>query len=254
MENNLEIQEKIQAYLTRTMPTQERAIFEAALQTDATLREEVSFYKLMTTTFQITNGKENIQDIVQDIAKKKPLVPDFSDFEPKPTPTYGKGIAALGIVALLIVGGFFLFQHQQNAQHIERLNNLAMSMATPMEMLIAIPDVPSDALTLGVQAYEQRNYTLATEQLQKHLQVQPKDVFATLYLGISQYFLGEKDKAIKTLLPLTTIQEPINYASQWYIALSYISTGNLNKAKPFLQILSGTKEYGEKAKQLLKDI
>jgi tetratricopeptide (TPR) repeat protein len=254
MENNLEIQEKIQAYLTRTMPTQERVIFEAQLRTDATLREEVSFYELMTTTFQITNGKQNVQNMVQDIAKEKPLVPDFSDFEPKSTSIYSKGIAALGIMALLIVGGFLFFQHQQNAQHIERLKNLVTSMATPMEMLIAIPDVPSDALTLGVQAYEQRNYALAIEQLQKHLQVQPKDVFAVLYLGISQYFLGEKDKTIKTLLPLTTIQEPINYASQWYIALSYISKGDINKAKSFLQILADTKEYGEKAKQLLKDM
>lgn len=254
MENNLEIQEKIQAYLTRTMPTQERVIFEAQLQTDATLREEVIFYKLMTATFQITNGKQNVQDMVQDIAKKKPLIPDFSHFEPKSTLAFSKGMTIFGIIALLVVSGISFFQYQQNAQHIAKLTHLTQSMATPMEMLIAIPDIPSDALTLGVQAYEQRNYALAAEQLQKHLQVQPKDVFAVLYLGISQYFLGEKEKAIATLLPLTTIQEPINYASQWYIALSYISQGDLNKAKSFLQILADTKEYGEKAKQLLKDM
>jgi tetratricopeptide (TPR) repeat protein len=258
MENNIEnLQEKIQTYIAGTMPAQERIIFETQLNADTTLREEVEFYKLMKTTFQIRTETPNIQEMLHDIATKQPLEPDFSIAEKNvyiPKRTFGKWGIPVGIVALLVVGSFFLYQYQQNIQQLAKLTDLAKKMETPMELLIAIPQQPSDAFTLGLQAYEQQNYTLAIQQLQKHLTNQPKDVFAGLYLGISQYFLGENDKVIQTLLPLTAVQEPMNYAVQWYVSLAYLKLGNEKEAIKWLQNLSNTKEYGAQATKLLKEM
>jgi tetratricopeptide (TPR) repeat protein len=256
MENNIDIQEKIQTYLAGTMPMQERTIFEAQLTTNATLREEVEFYKLMKMTFQIHDETSNIEEMLLDIATQQPLTPDFSKNQEEIVPkrTSRKWFVALGITTLLLVGAFSFYQYQQNIQHIAKLTALMKEITMPMELLVAIPEKPFDAFTLGLQAYEQRNYLLAVEQLKKYLYTQPKDVFAGVYLGISQYFLGENDNAIQTLLPLIGVQEPINYAAQWYVSLAYLQVGNKKEAEKWLKNLSHTKEYGEQAAKLLNEM
>jgi TolA-binding protein len=110
--------------------------------------------------------------------------------------------------------------------------------------------------TAGVQAYQNKHYSEAYTSL---LKIGPSDSLYTSAVFLSGISLMETenfDKAISCFNTLVNDQSSSLYSDvQWYLALCYLHTNDITKAKYLLEQLSaGTSSYKTKSSEILKSL
>lgn len=120
----------------------------------------------------------------------------------------------------------------------------------------------SDTLSLYEQAfaaYDQNNYTDAVQHFEELLQKDEldggieKDILL-FYIGNSYLALDKPTEAVENL---TTVSKNslLGEQAQWYLALAYLKSEQLEEAEKMLEELTNTSGvYREKAETLLKEI
>lgn len=113
-------------------------------------------------------------------------------------------------------------------------------------------------LQKAMQAYNAEEYTEATKLFEQHFRANPLLLNGSkikLYMGIAQLGAEEYTKAE---LSFETLAHRKDYefveAANWYLALAEIKLGKKKEAKAHLQVILESKEFGEQAKELLKQL
>ncbi len=115
----------------------------------------------------------------------------------------------------------------------------------------------ADDKDMAMQKYEQKNYAGATEDFEKTLTKDPNNYNALFYSAVSYMSTGQTDKAIINLNKVLAKKDGEFYdAAQWYLSLAYIKKNDTQNAKRNLSELqqNSRSRYQKQADETLKQM
>ena len=199
-------------YLDGGLQGEALQLFLIKLKSDEVLARKVVVAKKIKEQYK--NQLSTIK-MLQEIRANNPLKPSFEkiadfekmaikiekeEFEQNIIPVLGKKWLMPFLIGVVFLSGvLFLFLSQngrlQQAQlQTQLLNGLEKEIPyPPLERVIESP-VFAD-LEKGHQAYEQKNYGEAINHYKKSLEENPDDAVTKFYVGLSYWYLNQKDLA-----------------------------------------------------------
>ncbi len=187
---------------------------------------------------------QNIKKAIQTASERN----RFKRKKPKRIPRFALGLAAS--IALLI--GVFVFTP-------EKTFDPAATYASYYDKT-SLPDLQNrsesgNSLTeKGIQFYEEKDYSKAIEFFS---QIPPAELkmASKVYLAFSYAENLQYAEAIRVLNAISTKDHLDAEKKHWYLALIYVKSNQLEKAKTSLQHIIKTNGFQvEKAKKLLKEL
>lgn len=109
---------------------------------------------------------------------------------------------------------------------------------------------------VAFQAYEEKNWTVAVSLFNELIDASPENTTYVFYGGIVNLKQEKPEQAISHFKEVLQEQDNL-LASQanWYIALAYLKTGNINQVKYYLdKIITANMDRKEEAKELLQKL
>lgn len=241
----------IEKYLNGELNEEEIKNFKTRLNEDAAFSEEYTLQKSMNIFLEKDRNQPSLKSKLETIGgdffkeeknEEKPKVIPIS--RNKNRNRWLVGLIATAAIAVLLVM-FNPFQPQ----------DLYQQYASHQSISLTEKSSGSDAGTNAEQAFNQKNYALAFENLTIYLQENPDDQKAQLALGISALESGKTEEAISIFTKINVGSSALKNYGTWYLALSYLKQKDFEKTKTFLnQIPSSEKKLFEKAQSLLKDL
>lgn len=113
----------------------------------------------------------------------------------------------------------------------------------------ALADTP---LTLGLKDYSEKNFTKAASQLETFLQKNPEHRIAQYYLGHALLSENRREEALPYLEAVWAAGMEYSEEANWYAALLYVKTGQMEKANSALESLQVSEKgrYYKQAREL----
>lgn len=255
MEENSEIQDKIDQYLLNKMSNDEKSLFENEMITFPELFEKVNIQKMI---FDEINRKEEILSIFRN-----------ADYE------HDRKIKAkkifirryLSIAAIVTAVSFFVIW--QPTQFSNQKIADAYGTFSPNEFLLDngntgntrfassinldFDSLEIQSISQSLKLYNNHKYKLAADSFEKIVNLRERNTDLALYMSISQFRSGDTKKSIVNLDYLSNL---IHFQGRelacYYLALSNIQSGNLSEARKILKILKATNgKYSISAEEIL---
>lgn len=234
--------EQIERYLNGDLEENDLWEFRKALETDPQLQEEVRAFselkKVMSQTKKI-EIMEKMFNIHQNNQKRK----YFLGF-----PLYRAAAAGLLLLAT-VGGGFFYFQSGRMNDKLFNEYYVTESGSFGLRSGNSTMDQP---IMQGLQFYELGNYEEAIALFDKT----PENLLGKLYRGLSYIELEKYKLAIIDFNEI--MDQPGNLfvdQAQWYLALTYLKTNNLDEAKKNLTTIAADRGvYKTKAQKILLEM
>jgi len=114
----------------------------------------------------------------------------------------------------------------------------------------------TDKIQLSYILYQEGNYKVSFEILKNYLEKNTTDQAARFYYSMNAIELDKNDLAISELL--TILEDsftPYSLHARWYLAMVYLKTGDVEKARKYLKILSDEENiYSKRANTILKKL
>ncbi len=241
-------QDTIQAYLESRMSAEELRNFEAQIQADPALAEEVlrcRQLRVMTRHQTLLQGKNTLAAIMAEVD----ITPDYGQHRRYFDDAgwlkrwWMPGLLAL---VLLVAGGTRYYGYQQQQQTLARVQ----SVLEPLDNIIGFsPDDPGSAAA-GMRAYDQRNYPEAIRYLNAAARESQDDPSLQLYLAVSYLLQQEPARAEPLLRPLSQTDALLTVPARWYLAVCLLQQGKTTEAAPLLDALEGDVVYGAKVRRV----
>lgn len=245
-------QREIEAYITQTMSVDEKTSFEARMNGNTPLKQEVL---LQQSVHQAFNAEDWPLDKNADANKIDQLTRQLNSDEykkaaqnitaaseayfDKPTlkvahkkrfPVYKIAIAAA--VLLLITIPFFLTNDSLESQYTAYAN--WQDIPSFVEK-----GEPTNDIIKGEELFRVEQYSEAIDLLTNENPPSPNTL---MYLGISYLELDQTQKAIQVFDQLIATESIENSRGYWYKLLVYLKTDNEPKAKEMLNIILSSKD------------
>ena len=244
MENNWT---KIEAYFNGTLDDQERKKLEEKMKTDKDFAQEVELYKDIEGGLRLKGNKalkKQLEDIHQRVRNKS------RQGQIRSLAAYRVATIAAAI-ALLILAGYFLLKPAAPGH----LDLFAQNYESYEWNLNTRGENPDATLRNLNQLYQSKAYQQLISEIESLNPNLEQDARLTMALGTAYLSLDEYDKAIQhfqTASDNALLQSEAN----WNIALTYLKSGNTEKAISHLTTIAETTSdlYAQKAKELLKKL
>ena len=223
---------RIIAYDEELMSDVQRAQFEKDLQSNTELKKE----------YELFLEAKSLSDVLQYEQLKK-TVGGFQEPPVKVVPFWKKSLAIAASFLLLIVGSFFLYANLKYKD-----TQLAMQFFEPPnfsdDRSIAIAET---ILNKATTAYNQKDFSTAIT-LSQQITPEQSNYPSAQYLLAHSYFQNHNwAKAIPVFSDLIqSNDERYLEASQWYLALTYLESGEQTKALELLNQISSQNTHGYK--------
>ncbi len=251
-EDLIKQQQRIQDYLKGSMSPEERLAFEENLETDKALSKEVRLFQEINFVLKEESLIKTSQQVWKDI-QANPIAPDFDLVEFEQNIVAERGFWSQwstwlgGLLLVVALGGFFLWQLQPTAYEAVALNHLE-----PFENVVNSGEQAS-ILANAMAAYDEGAYSKAIQSLKTYT-AETFSQEAALYLGISYILNKEAEKAIPVLTPIAIGEEVFATTAQWYLALAFIYENQQDQAIPLLKKLQDDVIWGNKTRELLSEL
>jgi tetratricopeptide (TPR) repeat protein len=238
----------IERYNAGEMSESERQWFQKELEGNDKLRKEVNLRK--NTDLVLKN--QNILELRNKLFAIEKRRESNEIVKNTKRPFHIKHAAV--IVALVMLGSAILFT-RKNPGGEEILNRYYEAYEPPSNQRSSQTEENED-FTLALEFYNTHDYENAAVFFNKVLTRNPKDMQSTLLNGVSN-FEGKKYPEAKQSF-VKVIDDNNNLfieAANWYLALCYIKTDEMDKAITQLQMIS--KEdgiYSKRAKKIIKKL
>lgn len=234
----------IDAYLREQLDNSERNAFEVRLQ-----KEDA--FKTLFEEQQIIQGAIRLRKREDLLQQLEGFESEFEDQEVIPTKSlsvnWQRWLAVAAVGLLFAVAAFFLIPRETNTDQYTEIvkeyfvpypyDGLTRSDLTPKEKEAYI-------------AYNREDYKKAIVLFEGTSA--PIDLF---YQGNAHLAAGDSEKAIGCFENFLKEESPYRIAAQYYLALAYLQTKKIKKAKQILQKLSLEKHsYAAKAKMILEKL
>jgi tetratricopeptide (TPR) repeat protein len=113
--------------------------------------------------------------------------------------------------------------------------------------------VVKDNLSIAIEDYNRGDYQTAVAGFTAAMNKDTRKIAPGFYLGLTQMALGNYGLAENLLKEISDRNEEYSKEARWYLALSYLKTGNTDKAKEYFGLLARNDGfYSERAGKLLR--
>ena len=229
------LHQQVQQYLSGELNDQERLAFEEACRTQPELKEA------LTTELHIRFAvQQHAREGLNKVGEEKVSSPSWLY-------PYRWAAVFIGLICLSIALYVFWPSPEASTDLFAEYYELpTLSQARAGEV--------SDSLWQGsLTAYQNRDWDEAESRLEVYLAQDSieSDSQGFLLLGICQL---EQEKFTQAQESFSQIEEslhPYYYDARWYSALSYLRSGEDELARKQLALVSPSKVYGERAKEIL---
>ncbi|MEM7101622.1 MAG: hypothetical protein AAF502_00745 [Bacteroidota bacterium] len=236
--------EKIEAYIRKTMPEQERSLFETEMANNVVLKEEVELRATLMSGVEREGVKSTLEDIYNEKfgkeASKQRNIFQLPAFR-----------IAAG-VALLIVMGWLAMVYLQTDH--SSLANAYFELPQGLPTLLSAQGDPQ--FEEGMVAYKLGEHEKAAGLWRPLLEGNPNNDTLTFYLAANHMAQEEHVQAAFMLTGLAT-NESTSYQMDalWYLALLELKMEKTETAMYWLDLLADYQnKYSDRAKDLLKKL
>lgn len=167
-----------------------------------------------------------------------------------------KLLRSVAAISILTLAAFYLFQVSSN-------DNVDVSNSTLVDSYIRTPHDPPHSLmgndeemdkspwSIGIESYKQEKYELAIEQINT---IPDQTNQQLLYLALSKLYINDTTGAISDFISLLQTDKKMHQdEARWFLSLTYLKSGEPDKAKPILQQIVNTNSWNShEASSLLK--
>ncbi|WP_109434203.1 tol-pal system YbgF family protein [Aquimarina sp. AU119] len=246
MERTPEIFEKIEGYLTNTLPQEELIAFEKALATNQELQEEVEKHRMMHNVL----GDQDTLDFKEKLARISTTIKEEEEEKIVTTSSfslYWKVAASI----VIVFGAGTLYWYISKSQN--KTQNLYGSYYQAFPAEDNTRGNTTNEIQKVIKQYTNGVYDSVVIALENYPNLETQKRLQ-LYLGNSYLNLGQEKKAINQF---TAISETDRYyeIGQWYLSLSYLKLNKPKKTIPILEeIIAYNGVYKAKAMKLLKEL
>ena len=239
----------IERYNAGEMSDEEKKWFEKELDGNQKLQDEVNLRKntdMVLRNQGIISLRNKLSAIEKERSERKVIV-----MRTKRT-VYLRYAAV--IASLVVVGSIFLF-NGNNQGTDEVINRYYKPYEPPTSQRSGMTAENAD-FTLALEFYNTHDYEKAALFFNKVVESNPKDMQSLFLNGVSNF--EEKKFPEATMSFSTVIKDNNNLfieTAKWYLALCYLKTDELDKAKSLLQIINDEGGiYSKKAKKIIKKL
>jgi hypothetical protein len=238
--------ERIDRYLSGMMDEQERLDFEAEAASDPALAESLALQRDMEAFLQGKSRREARQQQLRALGLEY-FKPEQGSAKTATLPRrrllWLAAAAAAAVIALILTWPslFGPSLYEQYAQHPP----------------LALAEKSTDGLvdwSATEAAFNTGDYTAAAAQLEQYLAQQPEDELARLYLGISALELDRIEEARHQFLSLAAADAAVKDYADWYLALSFLKTGDEERCRELLRAISPDSALFTRAAGLLQQL
>lgn len=238
----------IERYIAGEMSDSEKVWFEKELNGNSILNEEL---KLRKRTDEVLNKQDIISlrnklSLIESGRREKGRVL-------RPQIKFYYGIAA-SIAVLAIIGSIIVTSNRNltTGEIIERYS----SEYVPTSGQRSAGSEMNDLFSRGLEYFQNHDYKNAAMFFSQVVENEPKDMYATLLNGISDYEESKYNDAKKSFG--IVIEDNKNLyidQAQWYLALCYLQTDEKEKAGSLLRIIIDENgSYANQSRKILKKI
>ncbi|MEQ1745831.1 MAG: tetratricopeptide repeat protein [Saprospiraceae bacterium] len=255
----------IHRYLSGSMDTAERTAFEADMQADPALREEVELENILLTGIERA-GQEDVLQIIQSVHGKLSAEDFFNSSKAQASPALTivhkqkfnimKRLLAIAASLVVVSGAVWFMMNQDNPvdtnalysqyyqpnEDVQRAKDIINSLE---EFGFAGAQSENDSLKMGLQAYESGKYDEALALLKGFAETHPENDVAQYYIGIVHMSQGRYAKAIEVLTPVSrSDNSALKNDALWNIGLCCLKADNgLQDAREAFTKLSSDSSY-----------
>jgi len=267
--NTQELYETIEAYLNGEMTDEEKTAFEAQLNQDESLAQEVQLHADIVLTLQSQQKlkhKQHWQQLLADEAKNKQAESkETIVFNPANSRNiFGNFLFRIAAILLLAVGTYFVWQQFTVSDNPGQLAWQQWTETETTNQWSGIrgtggntADAEKEVFTKAVELYKNQEYNTAIENLNAIPLQSTIYPDAQLLQSMSYLQLKQPGEAISRL---TVLVQPENDhllkdQASWYLALAYLQNNQTSFAKELLEkIVSDKSMHWDRAGELLKKI
>jgi tetratricopeptide (TPR) repeat protein len=240
----------IERYLAGEMDEAEREWFSKELEGNEKLRHEVELRR-KTDSIIANQGIMNLRSKLNAIEKER------TESTPQERPAKRSNklkYAAVLAVLIIIAGGTLLFRGRTmtTGEIIEKYYQ-------PYEAVTATRSdtkISAEDYNIALEYYKIRDFKQAAMYFSKVLEKEPDNMGTTLLNGISNYEI--KNYPVAELSFEKVITDNKNYYvdhAQWYLAMCYMQTGEIIKARGELSLIEKSNTiYSKKARKILREL
>ena len=238
--------EDIARYAEGLMEPAEKQLLEAALQTDPALRKQLELYKEVHQSleehFSKDEKREELQKTLQGM--RQDFFPAQSTAKVIPIKRYlfrAVAVAAVAVIAL------FVWQPWETDLYSDFADT---RMVTSVER----GGKADTALQQATDAFNKKDFVTAAVFLQEVVQLEPENSLAQYYFGIALLQSGKTEQARASLQKVFDGSSAFKYEAAFYMALSYLKTGDKAGCRQWLEKIPADAGNYAKAKDLLNKL
>jgi TolA-binding protein len=238
----------IERYIAGEMSDSEKIWFEKELDGNSKLIAEM---KLRKNTDEILKKQDIISLRNKLSAIERAREEKFIRINAQRKVFYGiaASIAALAIIGSVIISGN---RNLSSGEIIERYS----SEYVPTSGQRSAGTEINDLFTQGLECFKNHDYKNAALFFSKVVENEPRDMYATLLNGISNFEESRYSDAKKSFgIVIDDNKNLYIDQAQWYLALCYLQTGENEKAGSLLQVIIDENGiYASQSKKILRKI
>ena len=244
--------EDIARYAEEEMPADERQAFEAALNTDASLQQQLAQYREVHDSLQQEFSRDEQREQLKHTLQG--MRGDFfaGKAEDGKGKTGGKVVSinrylkvAVGIAAVLVIG-LFIWNPFVNVY-----NKYA---PTTMPAQVERGSHTDSVLNEATVAFNKKEFTTAAVYLAEVTQKEPDNSFASFYFAVALLESGQSRQARDILKTLYEGQSAFKYEAAFYLGLSYAKAKDKKTARQWLEKIPADAGNYKKAQEVLGKI
>ncbi|MEL6639416.1 MAG: hypothetical protein AAFR05_21905 [Bacteroidota bacterium] len=240
---------RVQRYLRGELPAEEQVALEALLKRSPEAREELALSRRLHQVIREEYSPHPRPSTPPRPVRNHLALPSPSTVGPLGSRVFWLSFIGLGIVLMLSSVYFW-------SRSIDRTASVDAAYLEPLEMDLPFMVDPAEEgpLNRAIQAYRVADYKSATSGFNQYLQSH-RDINARLYLSVAQLMVGQNEAALSNLkVVLGQSKGSVRAASQWYLALAELQTGQQIEARLLLKNLRADDVYGIRAQELLAEL
>jgi tetratricopeptide (TPR) repeat protein len=228
----------IERWLDGDLSAEEKAAFEARMESDPEFRQAVALRQDMASVVDGQLKREAFQAQLESVGSK------YFD-TPSPRRPYAWIILLLAVVTALVLWWSGLFSPQSP-------QNLFQEYHQPPPIAWVSQGTQETLRSQAQTAFNQGDYSLALSHIDRLLTQNPTNPEYQWYRGICLLETGDLESALAIFSALAEGNTLLRPDAQWYLALTYLKMEHLEQCQEVLQEIPEESSYFEKARALNK--